>query len=134
MGILEGGFEPDGLGDVFELPVAEVAVEASGKAQNGLAVVAAPAGKEDVDAAVVVEVEEGDAPAERFDDRIVSGLLRVPIREVDADLLGAVFERRGAERLGNGFLSRRHRCRGAGHHQRDAESREPQDRDREVPL
>ena len=134
MGILEGGFEPDGLGDVFELPVAEVAVEASGKAQNGLAVVAATAGKEDVDAAVVVEVEEGDAPAERFDDRKVPGFFSVAIREVDADPLGDIFEQWGAERLGNGFLSSRHRCRGAGQHQRDAESREPQYRDREVPL
>src|SRR5206468_3683754 len=73
--VKEGLVESDFGGNVLELPVAEVFVKFGGMAANVLFFVAgeiAAAGDEDVNKAVAVEIEEGDAAAERFEDGVVA--------------------------------------------------------------
>jgi len=59
----------------------------------------ATTGDENVEQAVIVEVEEGDPAAERLDDGEVPGLLAVAVRERDAAGGGRVGERRRAGRF-----------------------------------
>ena len=75
------------LGDILELPVPQVLIEAAGIAFNHLLVrpiVVAAAGYEDVEQAIAVVVQQRHAAAERFEDGEVSCLLTIAVGESDA--------------------------------------------------
>src|SRR5262249_11339004 len=66
--ILERAGQPDFRAYVFKLPAAEVAVQATRVAHYILAVVVTAPGEENVEQSVAVEVEQGDASAQRLDN------------------------------------------------------------------
>src|SRR5207237_563860 len=103
--------EPGLGGDVFKLEAAEVAVEFARMTLDLFlvgAVEVAAADDEQVEQAVAVEIEGGQPAAQRFEQRVVSGLLTITIGEVDAGIRGDVAEegRDGRRRagIGTGFL------------------------------
>ena len=57
------------------------------------------AGNEEIEQAVAVEVEHGQAAAQRFEDGVMVRLLAVAIGEVDAGLSRHVLKQRRANRL-----------------------------------
>ena len=97
-------------GHVFELPVAQVLIELAGMSLDLLfvrAVIVAAARHKNVQEAVLIVVDESDAPAQRFHNGQVAGFLTVVIAEVDAGIGGAV----GENGLGRRRCFRRRRRR-----------------------
>src|SRR5579884_753060 len=73
--------------DILEAKIAEVAIEAAGIALDLVFVrpfVMAAAGNEQIEQAVAVEVDHGQAAAQRFQNGVMVGLLAIAISEVDA--------------------------------------------------
>ncbi len=83
------------LADILERAVAEIAIELAGPAVDRLALEETAARKEDVEPLVAIEVEQGDATAERFEDGQVARFGTVAIAEIDAGGCGDIPEESG---------------------------------------